>query len=172
MSFFFPNLLFKRAYDITPEFLKKSNIKALLLDVDNTLTGHGSQELPAEISAWLLAMQDAGIKMAIVSNNVEKRVMPFAKKINLEYKSFCCKPSPIGLIKARKILGVQKNEIALVGDQIFTDVLAANFYGIKSYLVVPMYSDYKWTIRFKRYLEKRILNLYYKKGGKIIEKSN
>ncbi len=171
MPLFFPSQLFKRAFYITPEQLVKNNIKALLLDVDNTLTGHGSQELPDEIDKWLCSMHDAGIKMAVVSNNMDKRVKPFANKIGLPYKAFCCKPSPLGLMKARGILGVEKSEIALVGDQIFTDVLAANFYGIKSFLVLPMYSDYKWTIRLKRYFESHILNLYIKRGGKIVEKS-
>ncbi len=169
MPFLFPSVLFRRAHDITPEYLKKNGIKALFLDVDNTLTGHGSQELPKEISDWLKIMEKADIKMTIISNNFDKRVRPFAQKIGLSHRAFCCKPSPLGLIQARKDLGFKKSEVALVGDQVFTDVLGANFYGVKSYLVLPMYSDYKPTIRFKRFLEKHILNAYIKRGGKIIE---
>ncbi len=167
---FFPSDIFNKAYDITPEYLNNKGIKALILDVDNTLTGHGSQKLPQEIEVWLKEMQDAGIKMMIVSNNFKKRVQPFANAINLQYCAFSCKPSPLGLMRAVKKMNVHKNETALVGDQIFTDILGANFYNMKSLLVIPMYSDYKITIRFKRALEKPIINQFLKKGNKIITK--
>ncbi len=168
MSFFFPSEIFDKVYDITPEYLHSKGINALLLDVDNTLTGHGSQELPQEVSDWLKVMHSSNIKMTIVSNNMNKRVMPFAKRLNMSYRAFCCKPSPYGLMKATNSLGVKKSEIALIGDQVFTDVLAAKFFGIKSLMVIPMYSDYKWTIRLKRYFEKFIIQSYLKSGGKII----
>ncbi len=169
MRILFPSVYFKRIYLITPQYLKQNGITTLLLDVDNTLTSHGSQNLPSEIATWLDCMKSENIKMAIVSNNIEKRVKPFAHKIGLPYMSFCCKPSFLGLIKSKKMLGAKKSEIALIGDQIFTDVLAANFYNVKAILVQPMKADYKPTIRFKRFLEKFILNAYFKKGNKMIE---
>ncbi len=169
MSVFFPSIYFKRIYMVTPKYLKQNGITTLLLDVDNTLTSHGSQELAQEIADWLNNMKKENIKMAVVSNNVDKRVKPFAQKIGLPYMAFCCKPSPFGLIKSCKMLGVKKDEVALVGDQIFTDILAANFYNIKSILVQPMKSDYQPTIRFKRFLEKFIISAYFKKGNKMIE---
>ncbi len=169
---FYPSEIFNRAYDITYEYLKSKGIKALILDVDNTLTGHGSQELPTEIANWLNEMQDAGIAMMIVSNNFNKRVKPFANAIGLDYCAFSCKPSPVGLSKARKKLNVQKNEIALVGDQIFTDVMGANIYGIPSLMVLPMYKDTKFTINLKRNMEKPIINAFLKKGNKIIKREN
>ena len=82
-----PEYVFKDITHITPAFLKEKHIKALLLDVDNTLTTHGSQYLRQEISQWLEAMKQAGIPLAIVSNNTKKRVEPFAKMLGLEYVS-------------------------------------------------------------------------------------
>ena len=81
--------------------------------------------------------------------------------------AFCCKPSPTGLARARRRLGVKKEELALVGDQIFTDSVGANLYGIRMLLVQPMYRDIKWNIRLKRHLEKPFLKRYYAKGGKL-----
>ena len=59
--------------------------------------------------------------------------------------------------------------MALVGDQVFTDMLAAKFYGITVLMVQPVAPDFKWNIRFKRVLERPILARYYKKGGKLYE---
>ncbi|MEG1366510.1 MAG: HAD hydrolase family protein, partial [Oscillospiraceae bacterium] len=83
MPLFVPTLILEGVEAITPELLKSMGIKALILDVDNTLTAHGSQELPENVKAWLADMRKANVQMMIASNNVAKRVKPFAKKINL-----------------------------------------------------------------------------------------
>lgn len=139
----------------------------MALDVDNTLTGHGSQELSKPISMWLEEMHASEIKMGIVSNNVKARVAPFAQKLGMEYTSFSCKPLPNGLVALRKKWGIKRAEMALVGDQIYTDALAAALYGVTMLLVVPLSPDTKASIRFKRRLEKPVLLRYYKKGGKL-----
>ncbi|MEF9975237.1 MAG: YqeG family HAD IIIA-type phosphatase [Oscillospiraceae bacterium] len=166
-----PTLILEGVEAITPELLKSMGIKALILDVDNTLTAHGSQELPENVKAWLADMRKANVQMMIASNNVAKRVKPFAKKINLPFEAFCIKPLPFKLMRIRKELAVKRSELALVGDQIFTDTLAANFYGICMLLVEPMQSDHLATIRLKRQLEKPFLTHYYKNGGKRITKN-
>ena len=165
-----PRVIFRRAHDITPAYLRAHGIKALILDVDNTLTGHGSQTLSDDVAAWLGEMRAAGVPMMIVSNNMPARVAPFAQRIGLPFRAFSCKPSPLGLAAARRAFGVKKSEVALVGDQIFTDVLGANVYGIPMLLVQPMYADYKPTIRLKRWLEQPILARYYRRGGKLIQR--
>lgn len=168
MGLLIPDYIFRSAAHITPEFLNERGIEALVLDVDNTLTTHGSQHLPEDIEKWLENMQDNDIKLTILSNNVEKRVAPFAKAVGLDHVSFACKPMPHGLVEARKKWGIDKSKMALVGDQIFTDGLAAGFYGIPVLLVRPMQEDTKMGIRIKRKLEKPILLSYYKKGGELL----
>lgn len=168
MPLFTPHVIFRGVEAITPEYLAQNGIKALILDVDNTLTGHGSQELPPQVAAWLERMKAAGVGLIIASNNFEDRVAPFAQRVGLAHCSFCCKPSPFGLARARRALGVQKQETALVGDQIFTDALGANLYGIKMLLVQPMHADTTWTVRLKRRLEGPILDHYYRRGGKLL----
>lgn len=165
---FTPEYLFKSAASITPEFLKQKGITALVLDVDNTLTGHGSQMLPPNIEAWLQTMRQAGIQLAIASNNTEARVKPFAAAVGLDYVAMSCKPLTFGLAKARKKFGVPRNQMAIVGDQLFTDRLAGAFYGIPALVVMPMYRDIKKGILFKRKLEQPFLKRYYKKGGKLL----
>lgn len=169
MPLFQPFQVFESITAITPEFLQKNGIQALILDVDNTLTGHGSQELSQAVATWLQKMRDCNIKMAIASNNFKARVAPFAEKIGLPFASMCCKPATWGLAGARQKLGVGKHEIALVGDQIFTDALGANLYGIPVLLVQPINRDSKWSIRFRRNLEGPVLQRYEKNGGTVIQ---
>ena len=162
---FTPQYLFQDVTHITPEFLQQKGIRALLLDVDNTLTSHGSQQLSPEIAHWLEQMKQAGIKLVIASNNTHHRVEPFASRIDLPFVAMCCKPLPFGLARARKHLGVGRRELAMVGDQLFTDRLAAAWYGIPGLVVLPMEEDTHKGIRFKRKLEEPFLRRYYKKGG-------
>ena len=169
MSLFVPDYIFKSIDCIDAEFLRARGIRALVLDVDNTLTAHGSQHLAPHVEHWLQEMRQAGVEMRICSNNFEKRVRPFAEKIGLPFVSFSLKPASRGLRLARRAFGLRKNEIALVGDQIFTDVLAAKLYGIPVLMVQPLAPDIKWNIRLKRHLEKPFLAAYYKKGGKLYE---
>ena len=80
-----PEYIFKNVEAITPEFLRQLGVTALVLDVDNTLTGDGSQQLDDSVAAWLDAMRAAGVSLTIVSNNTAKRVRPFAARIGLAF---------------------------------------------------------------------------------------
>ena len=160
-----PDHVFSRITAVTPEYLKQQGITALVLDIDNTLTTHDNPELPADVAAWLDARKAEGIQFAVASNNHEPRVAPFAQKIGVKWVSDAGKPLPRGFARAQAQFGVPKEEMALIGDQLFTDVLGARLFGIKALLVEPMAPDHKWYIRLKRVLEKPFVALYYKRGG-------
>ena len=165
-----PEVVFRRVEAITPEVLCRMGITALVLDVDNTLTGDGSQQLDDSVAAWLAAMRAAGVSLTIVSNNTARRVRPFAERIGLAWVPLACKPLPPGLMTARRRLGVARRQMAMVGDQIFTDRLAAGLYGIRCLYVLPRTPhDKNRGVRFKRRLEKPFLRRYYEKGGKTYE---
>ena len=160
-----PDHVFARITAITPEYLKQNGVTALVLDIDNTLTTHDSPELPADVAAWLDACKAEGIQLAVASNNHEPRVAPFARKIDVKWVSEAAKPLPKGLARAQAQFGVPKAQMALVGDQLFTDILGARLFGIRALLVEPMAPDHKWFIRLKRVPEKPFVALYYKRGG-------
>ena len=125
-----PEYLFRSVSHITPEFLRSQGVQGLVLDVDNTLTGDESQTLDEEVRGWLDTMRAAGIALTIASNNDAARVRPFADRVGLQFVSMACKPLPIGLMVARRRLGLEKHQMAIVGDQLFTDRMAAGLYGI------------------------------------------
>ncbi len=158
MSVFRPFLLKKDITAISVDTLKEMGVKAVLLDVDNTLTAHNSQELSAEISAWLAAVQDAGITPVIVSNGKAPRVRPFAEKLGFPFTASAAKPLPIGFLRAKKQLGLRKHQCVVIGDQIFTDVLGGKAAGMRVIQTLPLdrTSDTGF-IHFKRKLEKIIM---------------
>ena len=161
-----PEIVFRRVEAITPEFLRARGITALVLDVDNTLTADGSQQLDGSVAAWLDALRAAGVRLTIVSNNTARRVRPFAERIGLAWVPLACKPLPPGLAVARRRLGVPRRQMAMVGDQLFTDRLAAALYGIPCLSVLPRTPhDKNRGVLFKRRLEQPFLRRYYKKGG-------
>lgn len=160
-----PEYVFENISHITPQFLQQQGIRALALDVDNTLTADRSQVLPPEVQQWLADMKAAGITLTIVSNGSAPRVKPFAERLGLLWVSRAAKPLTPGLKEARKRLGVEKHQMAMVGDQLYTDRMAAALYGIPAYMVVPRGPDCGWWVRAKRVLEKPFWAKYYKKGG-------
>ena len=158
MIFFFkPTYVFDKVVDITPEFLRKKQIKGLLLDLDNTLTTHNNPVVPQSSLDWIEKMKAAGIKLMIVSNNHAPRVTPFAQQLGLEFECEGAKPLTFGYSRAIKRMGLEKRNVAAVGDQIFTDVMGSNLKGIRSVFVFPIKPEESLPFRFKRACEKPFL---------------
>lgn len=155
MFLLYPTVALEGLQDITVDLLNKIKVKALFLDVDDTLAVHGSQTPLDGAVEWTNELSKAGIKILIMSNNFNKRVKPFAAKFDIPYMSFAKKPLPTAYFIAKNLLdkNLKNSECAIVGDQIFTDVLGANICGMKSILVDPA-SDRKTLIsKTKRKLE-------------------
>lgn len=160
-SFFVPDLILPDISKLSVQYLHNHGIKAVILDVDNTLTLHGSQKLSDAVSIWLSEMKKRNFPMMIVSNNTKKRITPFAALIGLPFVSMSLKPMRMGYRRAQKAFGVKANEIAVVGDQIFTDVLGGNCVGMHTVLVMPIQIEGGFTFRLRRNLEKKHINRYY-----------
>lgn len=139
---------------ISADMLKAYNIKGLILDLDNTLTTHDNP-IPAEkVGAWLEIMRQNNISMMIVSNNHYERVKPFADNLGLEFVCDGKKPLSKGFNEAQKRMNIPFENIAAVGDQIFTDILGANLKRIKSIYVFPIQHETTAFFKLKRFLEK------------------
>ena len=163
-----PEYVFKDVTHITPEWLAQKGIKALVLDIDNTLTADRSQELPEEVAVWLDTMRAAGVRLTIVSNGAEKRVRPFAQKLGLTYLYRAAKPLPFALMTAQRRMGVKRCQMAMVGDQLYADRMAAALYGIPGLMVIPRGPDLGAQVILKRKWEKKHWKKYYDRGGKTL----
>lgn len=157
MSILMPAYHFNRITDITAEDFRRMGVKAAALDVDNTLAPHNCPEPLEGVPEWLKEMQAAGIRMLIVSNNKAARVRPFAGGIALGYQTRAAKPLPVGFVRCARRLGIRCGELAVIGDQIYTDILGANLCGAVSVLVTPVSEEHGWSFRLRRKMEKKIL---------------
>lgn len=155
-----PNIKLEKITDINLDILKKYNLKALILDVDNTLSTHHGQVLTEGLENWLIYMKENGIKLTVLSNANKKRVQPFAEKIGLDFISLGLKPLPFGFVRALNALDTKRKETAIVGDQIFTDTLGGNFVGLKTILLTPIKPETSLRFRIKRKVEKVVFKIY------------
>lgn len=164
----YPDLYFNSIVDISVDVLKQKNIKGLILDVDNTLIDTAKNFVPG-VDEWHDNIRKAGIKTIIVSNtNKIEKLNKVSKKLNIEYIKFAKKPLKSGFKKALKILELEPENVAAIGDQIFTDVIGANRCKILSILVNPVNEEDIWITKLKRPIEKKIVNRYLKtKDGKV-----
>ena len=80
---FLPSFYFENVTNITVEFLQKCAIKAVLLDIDNTLSCHGAFEPFDGVKEWINKVEKVGINLAVISNNKEKRVQKFAENVKI-----------------------------------------------------------------------------------------
>ena len=166
---FHPDFYFEKYDDITPEFLIQNGIKTLLLDVDNTLAPYEQAEPSEKNLAWFKALDDAKISYAFISNNSsDVRIKRFNASIGAPAFAKSGKPFAKRTIKKALVsLGGEKESTAFVGDQIFTDILAGKFSGARTILVPPIKDKKNLFFRFKRALEKPIINGYFKKQKNI-----
>lgn len=157
-----PEYRFEHFYDITAEFLLSIGIKGVLLDIDNTLEPYENPTPGKHVTKWLSELNNVGINAAIVSNNDWDRVEEFNKNIGMPAFAKAGKPFKKNLIKAMGEINVDKNHTVFIGDQILTDVWAAHNAGIRAILVPPINDRKDLLTRFKRILEKPIINKYEK----------
>jgi len=133
-----PKYSFRSLTDVSPEFLDRLGIKFLMLDLDNTIAGYSENILSDAVSLWAAEIKSNGIVLYIVSNSIrKKRVRAFAESLGIGVIMGARKPSPRGLLRAMAAAGHKANDSALVGDQVFTDTLAANRAGVVSIIVEP-----------------------------------
>lgn len=158
----YPQYTFHRVWEIEAGWLLEKKLGTLLLDVDNTLTLHNAPEVPEQVIRWIGEMHTANIRLLLLSNNYAHRVKPFADKIGLGFIANAKKPLGSGVRRAARELGAALDTLAVVGDQIFTDVLCANAAGAVSILVEPMQPEEMAFFKFKRALEKKVLRAYRK----------
>lgn len=153
--------------EIDIELLKRNDIYGLILDVDNTLIDFEKQ-MPEGTKEWVEEMKKHGIKFCILSNsNHEKKVSKVAKELDIPFLYFAKKPFKIGFQRAKKLLELEEKNIAVVGDQIMTDIIGANRSNMFSVLVKPVDKKDYFVTKVKRPIENLIIKRYLKNKEKL-----
>ena len=162
----YPNVYLRNVQEITIEFLQKNKIKALILDVDNTLIDY-QKNLSDSLIEWVKDLKGQGTKLYILSNtNHKEKVEKVAKTLEIPYKNLAKKPLKSGFLQVQKILKEKPENIGVVGDQIFTDVIGGNRCNMFTILVDPIDRKDYWYTAWKRPIENKIKQKFINKSTK------
>ena len=129
----------KTIYDIDPAALAGRGIRLLLADLDNTLVPYGVPEPTQAVRDWTAELENQGITLFVLSNNRHpQRPERFCKALGVPYIGHAGKPKPGSFYKAMEQMGCTPEQTAIVGDQIFTDILGAKRTGVLALMVEPI----------------------------------
>lgn len=154
LSYLRPNMYVESLDSIVPAQLQELGIKGLIIDLDNTVTPWNDMEVGPKVTSWFESLQQYGVKCCVASNNSERRVAGVANALGIPFIYKAKKPRRRAFHKALQVVGTGVKDTAVVGDQLFTDVLGGNRSGMFTILVLPI-SKREWIgTRLMRYLER------------------
>lgn len=144
MFSFIPNKMYDSICDLTPETLRSLGVRTLFMDFDNTIVPYTNDIPTPEVEAWFASMKDAGITLCVVSNTKRGRAIRFCEDKGILCVTHSQKPFPKGIRRAMELCHATEETTALVGDQIYTDILGANNADIISILIKPLHLHNIW----------------------------
>jgi HAD superfamily phosphatase (TIGR01668 family) len=153
-----PQLAFPTVAEATHALLERPGLKGVLLDVDNTIVNYGTMQATPEAVLAIAALRER-YAVALISNNRPHKVKTLAAELDLPFVADACKPFPWRIRQLLRSIDVAPNEAAMVGDQIFTDILGANRAGVLSVLTNPLTEKDFPATRIIRATEKMVLRL-------------
>ena len=161
MERYIPDIYEKSIYDIDYDNLVSRGIKCVLFDLDNTLLPPKTKEVSKKLIDFMKQVKKTNIRFIIYSNSRKKRVSEVASRLELEYFSLAMKPYRGKFDKIVKKYEYNQSELAIVGDQLLTDVLFGNRVGITTILVNPLSVNDRLFTKYNRMREKRIYKKLY-----------
>lgn len=156
-KFFSPKLYETSIYEINLEKLKEMGIRGFVFDVDNTIVPYDTPLPTDEVREWFGKIEEMGFVSCIASNNNKGRVEHFASELGVPYLPKAKKPLTKNLKRLCADMGIKPSETAMVGDQLFTDMLGGNMAGMFTVLIEQISPVEGKFIKFKRIFEKLIL---------------
>ncbi len=164
-KYLMPDIILPTYRDVTPQLCRSMGIRAILSDIDNTLAPYEQPRSDEHIRTWLRELKEAGVSVALISNNHDDRVEEFNSDLGLIAYADAGKPFGKTLRHAMEALGSEPSNTVMLGDQLLTDALAGNMLGMKVIVVPPIRDKRSAFVRLKRWLERPVIRRYYKKHG-------
>ena len=161
--YFFPDSYAKDVSDVQYGDLKSNGIVNLLFDIDNTLSPVAVPEPDVKTIDLIARLKDMGFNICLLSNGGYKRAARFAAPLGVPFVAKAGKPASKGLNNALGAIDAITANTAVIGDQIFTDILCGKRNNIYAALVRPVSGHEQWYIKLKRVLEAPVLTRYFKK---------
>ena len=166
LHIFTPHYRVERVEQLTPNQLEAWGVKSLLLDVDCTLKAYSQTDVSPEVATWIHKLQGVDIGLCLVSNGRGERITRFAQRVGLPHVALAMKPLPTGLRRAIRQMQFASHETAMVGDQVFADIMAARLAGVISIWVEPIRPEEEpWFTRMKRPAERLMLGTHSDPAG-------
>ncbi|WP_317854910.1 YqeG family HAD IIIA-type phosphatase [Chakrabartyella piscis] len=162
----FPDYYIENVYQLPLEELKSRGIRGLIFDIDNTIAPFDVADPDEKLMDFFMHLQEEGFRLGILSNNNKKRVQHFNRKLKLLAIHKADKPLPFKVKSGLKKLSLTPETSALVGDQVFTDVLCGHMAGMTAIMVAPICERDQLVTKVKRGLEKQVLKVYFRKNTK------
>ena len=141
---FLPRHIYPALTAIDPARLASDGVRLLMLDFDNTIVPYTTNDPTDRMHAWLTRARDSEIQICVVSNSKRGRVVEFCKKYNIDCITHAKKPFSRGIRECLQRYDMEPQRAALVGDQIYTDVLGANCAGVRSILIPAIHNHNIW----------------------------
>jgi HAD superfamily phosphatase (TIGR01668 family) len=151
-------------FDIDLLGLSERGIKALIVDLDNTLVGWDSEVISPRVCQWIDSARNRGFGICIASNGLDARVRKVANLLDIPAIAKATKPRKRPFKQALEILNVRPDEVAVVGDQVFTDIFGGNRMELYTILINPISPKELPTTQMVRHVERRLLSRLHRKG--------
>ena len=161
-----PDYILANYGEVTPEFLASLGVRGLLIDIDNTLAPYEQLTSDECHRTWFEALDAAGIRTALISNNHRSRVDEFNQTLGREAYWHSSKPLGRTFKKVMRGWGLPHEQVAVLGDQLLTDALGAKLLRLRVIIVPPIRDKKTAFVRFKRYLERPYIKAYHKQHQK------
>ncbi|EGO61896.1 YqeG family HAD IIIA-type phosphatase [Acetonema longum] len=159
LKYLCPGTIVNSLYEIDIQALRKNGIKGMILDLDNTIIPWDSSILGPEVLLWLESVLAFGMGIGLVSNNRQKRVGEIARILNVPYVARAFKPAKKGFLSIMGTMSLLPHEVAVVGDQLYTDVLGGNRLGSYTIWVKPLSTQEFIGTKVTRFIEKMTIEL-------------
>jgi len=157
-----PDYYYESVFEIPYKELLERDIRGLIFDLDNTLTPFHEKLPPAKIVALMKRLEKMGFQVCLLTNNTTNRLNRFNAGMQLKGIANGLKPFTRGIKNAMKLMGTNKTQTVIIGDQLLSDIWAGKNAGIVTILVKPITEKDFFFVRMKRVIERAMLRNYFK----------
>jgi len=157
-----PDYYYDSVFQIPYDELLEKNIRGLIFDLDNTLAAFDEKLPPPKIAALMKRLEKMGFQVCLLTNNTTNRLNGFNEEMQLKGLANGLKPFTRGVHRAMKLMGTDKSQTVIVGDQLLSDVWAGKNAGIGTILVKPITERDFFFVKMKRVIERFILRNYFR----------
>jgi HAD superfamily (subfamily IIIA) phosphatase, TIGR01668 len=159
-----PDAVYESLFEVDLEDLKARGIRGLIIDLDNTLIAFGHGQVTEQARRWVAEARAMGFRLCLTSNALSGRVRYFAQMLDMPGVAIAIKPARRAFRRALRLLETKPEETAVIGDQLFTDVLGGKLMNLYTVLVNPLSTAELGTTRLIRRLERRVLRRLVREG--------